>query len=368
MWRRKHASRRCVKCGSCRKIAIKAVWLTERCVERGRTPNTTHSGLYVAKERGYFEQEGLDVKLVSPHVTGYKITPINLLDAGEADFALGTSEAIYGYSATSPKPKLQAVASVMARDISRIVTLKEDGIDRPAKLDGQYYASYASRFEGVVVKKLIQNDGGKGTFIECVAEDNDTWNMFLERESSACWVLLHWEGVEASMKGVELNTFALEDYGVGYTFLEVIFARTEKLEEDPDLAESFLRACRKGYTEAAKDPAAAAEMFMTAVAKEYKDHPVTLDVELVRRSQEIISQYFLDEDGVWGRIDRRCVERNLDWLSDNGLLTRLINSCSPSVGEGSSSTEPEGWGSDERIPREELDSRRTFTNRYLDTC
>mmetsp|Transcript_11467 Transcript_11467/g.70476 ORF Transcript_11467/g.70476 Transcript_11467/m.70476 type:complete len:257 (+) Transcript_11467:567-1337(+) len=256
----------------------------------------------------------------------------------------------------------------MARDISRIVTLKEDGIDRPAKLDGQYYASYASRFEGVVVKKLIQNDGGKGTFIECVAEDNDTWNMFLERESSACWVLLHWEGVEASMKGIELNMFALDDYGLGYTFLEVIFARTEKLEEDPDLAESFLRACRKGYTEAAKDPAAAAEMFMTAVAKEYKDHPVTLDVELVRRSQEIISQYFLDEDGVWGRFDRRCVDRNIDWLSDNGLLTRLIDSCSPNVGEGSSSGEPEGWGSDERIPREELDSRRTFTNRYLDNC
>jgi hypothetical protein len=39
------------------------------------TPNTNHSGFYVAKSKGYYQEEGLDVKLLSPHVDGYKRTP-----------------------------------------------------------------------------------------------------------------------------------------------------------------------------------------------------------------------------------------------------------------------------------------------------
>lgn len=39
------------------------------------TPNTNHTGFFVAKDKGWYEQEGLDVKLLSPHVDGYKKTP-----------------------------------------------------------------------------------------------------------------------------------------------------------------------------------------------------------------------------------------------------------------------------------------------------
>ena len=47
-----------------------------------------------------------------------------------------------------------------------IVTLKSSGITRPAQLDGKVYASYAARYEGRIVAKLIQADGGTGTFTE----------------------------------------------------------------------------------------------------------------------------------------------------------------------------------------------------------
>jgi NitT/TauT family transport system substrate-binding protein len=43
------------------------------------------------------------------------------------------------------KPKLVAVAALLQNNQSAIVTLKSSGIDRPAKLDGKKYASYAAR-------------------------------------------------------------------------------------------------------------------------------------------------------------------------------------------------------------------------------
>jgi len=34
------------------------------------TPNTNHTGLYVAKEKGYFEKQGLDVDIIMPGEAG----------------------------------------------------------------------------------------------------------------------------------------------------------------------------------------------------------------------------------------------------------------------------------------------------------
>ena len=58
------------------------------------------------------------------------------------------------------------VAVLLQKQTSTIVTLKSSGLDRPAKLDGKVYASYAARYEGRIVQKLIQADGGSGDYKE----------------------------------------------------------------------------------------------------------------------------------------------------------------------------------------------------------
>ena len=42
------------------------------------------------------------------------------------------------------------------------------------------------------------------------------WNTILSGAADATWVFTGWEGVEARRKGVELNTFLLQDYGIPY--------------------------------------------------------------------------------------------------------------------------------------------------------
>ena len=46
---------------------------------------------------------------------------------------------------------LQAVAALLQKDTSAIVTLKSSGIDRPSKLDGKQYASYGARYQGFIL-------------------------------------------------------------------------------------------------------------------------------------------------------------------------------------------------------------------------
>lgn len=58
------------------------------------TPNTNHTGFYIAKAKGWFAEHGLDVQLISPHVDDYKTTPLQRVMDGRATFAICPSESV----------------------------------------------------------------------------------------------------------------------------------------------------------------------------------------------------------------------------------------------------------------------------------
>eukprot|EP00963_Diacronema_lutheri_P006358 scaffold544_cov320-Pavlova_lutheri.AAC.72 len=340
-------------------------WNARRKRQGARTPNTNHTGLYIAKEKGYFAEEGLDVKFISPHIYEYKRTPASFVERGEATFAIGPAESVISYSLPPERPKMQAIGALLQGDATCIATLKSSGIDRPAKLDGETYASYAARFEGRIIKCMIKHDGGKGSFIEYVPDKLDTWGIFLEGKTSAAWIFEHWEATDALLKGIELNKFRLKDYGVPYGFSLLVFGCKQELEKDPELCAAFLRACEKGFQEAAKDTSAAAEIFLTAVSKEHQHDSVSLDPAQVRKSQEIISKYYIAEDGKWGRICKEKAHTLFKWLAESGLLTSLMQSRSPVPGVSTTLDELREGHAGDPVPCDEVNPDEIFTNQYF---
>ncbi len=39
------------------------------------TPNINHIGFFVAKEKGYYKEKDIDLKIISPEMDNYKETP-----------------------------------------------------------------------------------------------------------------------------------------------------------------------------------------------------------------------------------------------------------------------------------------------------
>lgn len=124
------------------------------------------------------------MQLLSPHVDEYKATPGSRVADKTATFAVTPSESVISYhtwpSEAGSKPKVQGVAALTQGSTSAIVTLKASGLDKPAKLDGKVYASYGARFEGRIVQKLIQADGGKGDYTESTPPMLGIWNTLLK--------------------------------------------------------------------------------------------------------------------------------------------------------------------------------------------
>ena len=301
-----------------------------------RTPNTNHTGFYVALAKGDYERAGLDVQLISPDEENYQKMPARRVAQQDANLAITPSESVISYQ-TNGVP-LIAVATLLARDISAIVTLKESGIDRPQELDGKVYASYGARYEDDIIRQLIQNDDGRGQFIPHKSAWGGIWKALVTREVDAAWFWLTWEGVKAYIDGVDLNQFLFDEYEIPYGYNPVLTGHQEWITENGDALRRFLEATAVGFKWAVKNSDEAARILMKTAC-----HPTLNSRHFIEQSQQMVSSYYLDPEGNWGFMHRNIWVSFVNWMIRNRMLT-----------------DREG----ELIQK--MDAETLFTNDYLD--
>ena len=350
------------------------------------TPNGNHLGFYVAKAEGLYERAGLDVRLISPHDKAYVgsyvdpeygdagggdpsdakpapyVTPCSKVAEGSAHFGINSPEGVVGWNVSEGKPRLKAVAALLHdRNTSAIVTLRSSGIDTPAKLDGKTYASYAARFEGRIVQKMIQSDGGAGDFAETTPPMLGIWNTLLAGNADATWVFRQWEGCEAELRGVDLNVFPVCDYGMPYAYAPCLCAHPEWLEREPETARKFLEATAAGYAAASEDPSRAAETLVRLAKVENDGFEV--DPAMAQRSATYLKDKFIGPNASWGEMDANVWREYVEWLWRAGLLTTGAQSRHPDSGRTFSLDDLRAGRAGERIPLESVP--KVFTNEYL---
>ena len=79
------------------------------------TPNTNHTGLYVAQNQGYFEEEGLEVEIVQPPEDGADA----LVASGKAQFGVSFQDSMAPGVAGENALPTTAVAALVQHNTSR---------------------------------------------------------------------------------------------------------------------------------------------------------------------------------------------------------------------------------------------------------
>lgn len=280
------------------------------------TANTNHSGFFIAAEKGFYAEEGLDVHLRSTSEDNYARTPAHLLANKEVHVAMAPSESVIAYRANPQKPALTAIAAVLQDDASAIVSLKTSGLDQMKQLDGQKYASYNARFEDHIVAEMIKKDGGRGGHIKIVPEKLGIWHTLLEGNAAATWVFMPWEGVMAERKQVGLNAFYLKDFDIPYGYSPVLLAHPDMLQEDPESFIRFLRASNKGFQLLKNNHQLAVEaLFQKENLEELSDKVFLLE------SQKQITPYYFDKAGNWGLMQEQRWLDFIYWLRSKKLVS-----------------------------------------------
>lgn len=282
------------------------------------TPNTNHTGFFVALEKGFYEEQGIDLQVISPLTDNYAITPAKRLENGEVDFAIVPSESVLSFFTKEQPMHIRAIAALLQEDMSAIVTLKSSGIDRPGQLDGKTYASYKARYEDKIVEQMIRNDGGAGSIDVVYPAKLGIWNTLLSDEYSATWIFTNWEGVEAKNSNVELNYFRLEDYGIPYGYSPVLVAKDADINANRTLYTNFLSATRKGFLFSLTNVDESA-----AILKKHVTPHDAEAIDLVQSQQETNAAYGNKES--WGKMTTDRWEAFVDWLYENKLIDEKID-------------------------------------------
>lgn len=174
-------------------------------------PDTNHIGVYVAKNKGYFKQAGLDVDIVAVAQAGAE----QAVNNGMADFALSnlTNVGIY----TLKGAKIKQVMQVQQKPSAIWCSLASNkDIKSPKDFDGKTFATFGSNESDAVIRRMIQTDGGKGTF-DKVTVGTSTFQTLSSGKADFGGFYATWEGVQADMYGPKLNCFSEPDYGVRAT-------------------------------------------------------------------------------------------------------------------------------------------------------
>lgn len=277
------------------------------------TPNTLHAGILAAEAKGWFEEVGIHLNLISPRSDDYFRTPARKLAEGDVDLAIAPSESVLSYRTSRNPVPLVAVAALAQRDTSAIVVLADSDIERPQQLDGKRYASYNARFEDDIVRAMVQNDGGRGVLNIVTPPKLGIWSTLVSRKAEATWVFMPWEGVEAARNQVQLRPFYLGDYGIPYGYTPVLLGHEERLGALP--MANFLKACQRGHQYAAEQPEACAAEILP-----YLELPPGEELAFVEQSLRELAPAWLNPSGQWGTMEAQRWEAFTQWLADQQIF------------------------------------------------
>ena len=273
------------------------------------TPNTNHTGIYVAQQLGYFKAAGIDLRIVPYGSTA----PETLVSTHRADFGISYQDGLTEAVATGGD--LTSVFAITQQTDVVIGVRANSGITSPKQLDGKTYAGYGSPLEVPMLKYVIKQAGGTGSFKD-VTLNTDAYQALYAGQADFALPEPTWEVIQAGLVGKPLNTFGLSAYGFPAIYSALIATSHQYLNAHADTARRFLGAVLKGYQYAVAHPAEAANLLIQA-------NPSVLGTQkdLVEQSAALeAAQYYKDPNGRIGVQSAARWKALTDFLYANGIL------------------------------------------------
>ena len=280
------------------------------------TPNTNHTGIYVALEKGYFKEAGLNVEVIQPPEGGAEA----LVASGKAQFGVSCQDTLAPAFVGASKLPVTAVAAILQHNTSGIISRAGEGMDTPKGLEGKKYATWDLPVEKATIREVMKADEGDFNLVELIPSTvTDEVSALQSKSVDAIWIYYGWAGVACQVVGLETDYFEFADIDPVFDFYTpVIIGNNEWLEKNRETAKAFLKALSKGYTDAVENPKEAADILMNAVPE------LKSNSELIYASQEYLAKEYIADATSWGEFDAERWAAFYNWLNENDLLEEKI--------------------------------------------
>lgn len=271
------------------------------------TPNTNHSGIYVAIAKGYYADENLDVEVVQPPEDGADA----LVGTGKAQVGMSYQDVMANYLGSDDQLPVTAIAATIQHNTSGIMSRAGEGIDRPKGMEGKRYGTWDQDVEKAMVKSVVETDGGDFSKVQLVPSGDEVSGL-KSNQFDCVWGYEGWGLQNAKLQDLSCDYWSFRSIDSVFDYYTpVVVANNDFLSEQPEVAKAFLRATKKGYEFCVENPDEAAQILCDAA-------PET-DAELAKASAEYLADQYTADASSWGIIDPQRWAAFYTWMNDNQL-------------------------------------------------
>lgn len=210
-------------------------------------------GYYVAVDKGFYDEENLDVTLVEG---GPGIQARDEVLNGGADFAISS----FGEQRTLVETGEPVVALASAFQIPPLVifSLADSGIREPRDLAGRR-VGVKNDYWRDVLHETLENAGVDPAQVIEVEVDADAKRLLYEGAVDVWMGYAHDEPIEAQVAGYQVTTIFPADYGVG-GYEGLLLANETTVADRAAMVQRFVRASHRGWLYVVEHPDEAAEV------------------------------------------------------------------------------------------------------------
>ena len=271
------------------------------------TPNTNHSGIYVAIAKGYYADENLDVEVVQPPEDGADA----LVGTGKAQVGMSYQDVMANYLGSDDQLPVTAIAATIQHNTSGIMSRAGEGIDRPKGMEGKRYGTWDQDVEKAMVKSVVETDGGDFSKVQLVPSGDEVSGL-KSNQFDCVWGYEGWGLQNAKLQDLACDYWSFRSIDSVFDYYTpVVVANNDFLANSPEVAKAFLRATKKGYEFCVTNPDEAAQILCDAA-------PET-DAELAKASAEYLADQYTADASSWGIIDPQRWAAFYTWMNDNQL-------------------------------------------------
>lgn len=276
-------------------------------------PNAIHSFLYVAQEKGYFAEEGLNLVINFPANTN---DGISLPAAGKADIGIYyLQDAIL--TAVEENVPIVSVGAVTQSSLNVVISLAESGIKGAEDLVGKKIGYAGTVLSEAQIASMLEYAGLSADDCQFVDVGFDLLTATTTGQVDATTGnMVNHEVPQLEEEGFDINYFYPTDYGVPECYELVFLAGKDAVENNPEKIQRFLRACQKGFDFMKENPEEALQILLANQNAE--NFPLSETVET--ESMHILLPVMETEDARFLHQEVSVWQENADWLYEKGIL------------------------------------------------
>lgn len=243
-------------------------------------PQAQFAGIFVAKEKGFYEQEGLDVEIVPG---GPDVVIEQQVVNGAADIGVTSFDSLL-VNRDNGLP-LVSVAQILQKSSYRFVADKASGIDTPAEMKGKKVGMWTGSQQFQVLAFMEKNGLDPQKDVELVKQ-GFTMDQFFNKQLDVAISTIYNEYhvvLESGVKPEDLFVYDFEDAGVDM-LEDTLVVKEDWLNNNRDTAVKAIRATMKGWNYAIANQEESVDIVMRAVTEgsTTKEHQTTMLMEMAK--------------------------------------------------------------------------------------